>query len=363
MLNEILYSKLTAFFKDRGGVDIVDEDSRIQVVERRTERGTRMEKISNGEQYRMNCPFCGDKKKRLYISYAWGMPKSWFGNMPIDTFVICHNERCDTTDNPNVEHRGNPGILLKNLFSRNFLSQISGSFSKFTTVEVISSGKLKESTGAKLPFPSEHECIPVEKLIAEHPARRYLEGRNFDAAEIGGRFKAVYCTEYNHMLGEKSYAWLAGRLFFPTPQGWQARSIEDCKHMKYFSCPGWSKSKVLYGFEEAKKMPFVLITEGVTDVWRTGAPAVGLFGKSISGQQLELLLGNWQTIGVMLDPDTETDKTRSMETALTKLRGAGRKVFKVSLPDGRDPGECSRELVWKCVKESAAKYAVKLGGL
>ena len=52
--------------------------------------------VEGGEQYVVNCPFCGDRRHRLYFSYMWNQPiKS--GNLIYrctDHLVRCFNEEC-----------------------------------------------------------------------------------------------------------------------------------------------------------------------------------------------------------------------------------------------------------------------------
>ena len=152
----------------------------------------------------------------------------------------------------------------------------------------------------------------------------------------------------------KDYGWLAGRLFIPTPGGWQARAVDDSKP-KYYSCPGWKKSEHLYGLNYARKWrDFTLVCEGVTDVWRVDGPAVGLFGKTISTKQATMLRKQWSLVGMLLDPDTETDSTNSMRRAIHQLSNIGIQVFKVTLTGVKDAGDCTYSHLWNCIERSAA---------
>ncbi len=55
--------------------------------------------------------------------------------------------------------------------------------------------------------------------------------------------------------------------------GWQARYVGEPRYRdmpKYYTCPGMPKSQLLYNFDSTMTKPFVVLVEGITDVWRIG---------------------------------------------------------------------------------------------
>ena len=77
--------------------------------------------------------------------------------------------------------------------------------------------------------------------------------------------------------------------------GWQARAAFDCdwktsKYPKYYTAPGTPRKNILYNFGNAKNYKSIVVTEGVTDVWRIGPQAVCTLGASMSAAQTQLIL-------------------------------------------------------------------------
>jgi hypothetical protein len=97
-----------------------------------------------------------------------------------------------------------------------------------------------------------------------------------------------------------------------------------------------------------------MLCEGVTDVWRVDGPAVAIFGKTLANEQVMKIKRNWDTVGVLLDPDTEDDSVNSMRRAMSQLSHAGLKVFRVTLPGVKDAGSCTYKKLWDCIEQSAA---------
>ena len=52
----------------------------------------RSQVVASGEQYRTNCPYCGDERQRLYFNYEWAVPDhDGHDNLHL---VKCFNENC-----------------------------------------------------------------------------------------------------------------------------------------------------------------------------------------------------------------------------------------------------------------------------
>lgn len=348
MLNSALYMHLQKLFPE--GVKIANEDEPIIFGKRTDAHGKeRKWKEQSGEQYHVCCPMCHDERFRLYISYAWGMDNKQ--KFPTSKLVICHNERCHERIDHDLPDKGNVGLFLERRLRASYLRLIGNGTIVITPV-------VKDRRPETLiPFPNPTWCTKLTDMGPEHPAARYLAGRNFQVADLA-KWGVVYADQYPVQANGKDYSWLAGRLFIPTPgNGWQARDLEGNTKVKYFSCPGWKKSEQLYGLNVARKSSpeFVLLCEGVTDVWRVGGPGVAIFGKSLSNIQVMKLRRNWRTIGVLLDPDTETDEVNSMRRAMNQLSNVGMQVFRVTLPGVKDAADCTEQTLWKHIEASAKK--------
>ena len=124
--------------------------------------------------------------------------------------------------------------------------------------------------------------------------------------------------------------------------------------------PGSRKSTLLYNFDNAKGSPFVVVFEGITDVWRLGSPGVALLGKSLSYQQRTLLQQTWcnnEPIIVVLDPDAQEES----EGILHEMQNTGHNpVVRVQLPVGMDPADYDRSALWNIIYSQAAKIGVHL---
>lgn len=346
MLNDALFKKLVDLF---GDVVPANEGEPLIITRRRDYAGTvKLHKEQGGEEYRINCPMCGDTKHRMYINHAWGLDRQT--GYPSSKLVVCHNEHCEDNDDRNKPFRGNIRIMLE---------QKLRSYTVGSVPKIDMSARKTEAPKEPLPFPDPAWTVPFEKLDPKHPALKFLRQRKFTIAEMN-KWGVVYAEQYPVTQGNKEYFWLAERLFIPCGRkGWQARTLEEnTKTMKYFTCPGWKKSREVYNIEEARKYTFCVLCEGVTDVWRVGPQGICIFGKSLANHQVEAIAKQFDTVALALDPDAYTggEKAAGIKSA-NLLRRHVRNVSIVQLPGGRDPSDCSRETLWKCIYKALGERA------
>jgi len=95
---------------------------------------------------------------------------------------------------------------------------------------------------------------------------------------------------------------------------WQAMDLLGKSKLKYISSPSESSvtkiHNTLYNYDNVRGDE-IIITEGVTDVWRLKGNTVALFTKVISSSQKELLLKkNIKRIKVLLDSDAEKESEK-----------------------------------------------------
>ncbi|MHA2064711.1 MAG: hypothetical protein ACXABY_10085 [Candidatus Thorarchaeota archaeon] len=310
MINTALYESLCRVFDTH--VAVVNEDDPgtftcptqpKSFIGRKNKRYAEVEDW--GECYRLNCPACGDTRERLYISHYFGCKKKiktinyYFGNV-----YVCHNERCN----------------LQQYFDRlwqicpDCTGQEIGESRKPSTFVSFMNDVKKEMD---LPSP----CIPIISDEIPDTALAYLYERQFEPADLD-KYKVKFVpkgTVYQKATEEeKAKSFLEDRLLIPIIQrhkmvSWQARRLRDTpgdKGFKYLFPKKANKSEWLYNMDTAIFHHDLVITEGVTDVWRIGQNAVALFGKKASRAQLELLKLLWGWNGscvIALDPDAKSN--------------------------------------------------------
>lgn len=337
VLNSVLYAQLKARF----GQVIVSNAGLLAEITYYREGGHIYAAPKHGEYYRVNCPFCGDRRKRLYISYLLGTvdPKTKRRYLRC---AICFN--CNRT--------------AKDLYLDSMIKPHFGQLQAVTSVNV--TNEVLDPQVVKLPA---GQCALLSDLPSAHPARAYLEGRGYNCDELGKKYYWMYyhdCPEYH----------LARRIFIPVLHelkngqlslvGYQSRAIPGlsvAETPKYWTMPGFSKSYVLYNLHNARKHQRIILTEGVTDVARVGDCAVAALGKSLSRYQINLLLTRCQhaRLGVMLDSDAYAASVAIARQFATtgifphhRLQGG---VFVVRLKEG-DPGDYSREWLMQLINNA-----------
>jgi DNA primase len=123
--------------------------------------------------------------------------------------------------------------------------------------------------------------------------------------------------------------------------------------------PGMPKREVLYNFDGARDVHFVIVVEGITDVWRIGDPAVAILGKTISPVQAELLRTTWRhkPIVVMLDGEARAEA----DAIVDKLAQSGdNPVVAARLPVGVDPADLSEDEVWQVIRRDTERVGIRL---
>lgn len=307
-----------------------------------------------GEYYRVNCPFCHDRKQRLLINHRWGQED--LQGRPLRNVVVCLNETACMSD----------------YTKRQMLEEI-------VTLAPTSLAKFRVQQGRAV-APEEREIRPpgllqaLHKLPGHHKARVYVEGRRFDPDFLGRHYGASYCSE-------SMYTMARDRLIIPMVQrlasgtvrwlGWQARYLGELPWdvrprrpdlpPKYFSCPGMRKSRLLYNFDVAKQYHTGVAVEGPTDVWRFGGPSMCTFGASMSPWQRRRLCTTFKDGALVLLYDPEAMVTPTVQKLLAKLCAAlPGQVAGVVLPEGFDPGQLEQERMLRFVSDEARKQGVRV---
>lgn len=310
--------------------------------------------VSNGEQYRVCCPYCGDKRYRLYIGYLWNTLDSQ--NRRQRSRIFCQNENCSM---------------------KYFEEELRG-YMQEVRIDVNVVGKRTQALGL-IALPG--ACVSLRDLPINHPGVEYVKSRKFDPYELADVWGISYCVtapedDRGFVPGTGAYAKLVrDRLIIPIYwggklAGWQARSLEPRPSVKYYTCPGMNKSMLLYNGDRAKQFSFGVVVEGVTDCWRVGERGVALLGKTLSQYQLQMLYNFWSRGGccLMLDPDAHErdkqhpDRPSAVEIALSKINAKGFKegFFDVCPPQGEDPGSMTNVNIWALITGYARARGIKI---
>jgi hypothetical protein len=342
MLNKDLYDSLKAVFRD---VSISNEGqaATIRVCTRTvTKPGQRKQYLhiaTPGELYRVNCPFCGDTRQRLYINHRWN---DQVGGIFVDTApytCVCYNEHCEKEKGFKKE-----------------LKEILRLGKKLPTIvqgEVVVRPDILEWPG---------KVQPLKELPEDHGVIKWLrDERGFDITELSDEWGFSWVVE-----SDSNLIYDTNRLIAPIKGyhqgkiellGWQTRwydyhngtSVPPKKKIPKYLTQG-KKNQLLYnGFNAVRNSPVVLC-EGTFDAVRVGKDhGVCTFGKLPSPRQQELLWNGWGKYNADLvlayDPDLD-------EKEWTKLKECFRdwkNVVTLPLPEGYDVADFTREQVWAII--------------
>ena len=147
--------------------------------------------------------------------------------------------------------------------------------------------------------------------------------------------------------------------------GWQARFVGEADWSgvpKYFAMPGQWKRYMLYNFDRAVRMPWAVMVEGGTDVWRIEDHSMAVLGGNMSSHHKELIGANFQgkPIGVMFDGDDPLAVEKAQDAMdMLELCHAGPR-FLVQVPQGMDPAKLSQAINFQVIRDSALRVGIHL---
>lgn len=284
-----------------------------------------------GEEYQVCCPFCNDRHFHLYINHRYGQDYEGGGK--------CRIAKCFK------------GCLDLQANRETLWYEISMAYSHGISRDVllkINQMPVQEARSGDVEIPL--GTVPLVNLGANHPAVKYMNARGFDK-DTFKQYSLSYCGKSDDFM-------LSERIIIPirfndADVAWQSRKIrEDQKGPKYFSSPGAHLGSILYNFDVARDQEYVILTEGVADVWRAGPSAVCLFGKSLSEGQKALVANTWRDkpVLVMLDHDAQSEAQNILNVVNRIHSGM---AANVSVPEEyKDPGN-TPDSTLKCLIEEA----------
>ena len=352
------------------GGPLVANPTLFRALEKRFGTVRISDKGDGTENYSVNCPFCGDQRGRLSIHSSFGTrePGERWARLGM---VNCFNEGCLES----FERR-------KELFDYVYTStgtlplQFPGSRPDKVVTRV--ARKLSELPRGRY--------FPVHRLQRHDEARRYLEDRGFDVAQLWEERRVLYCQ-----VSPESRPRIDDRIvvpYFDLPIDWDAKAdpsllqlvgyiarnpgdaeyegLSGAASTKYLLPSGFAKSDYLYGLEHAANGSGLgVVCEGVTDVWRLRGNAVALTGKTVSATQEELLARQFEgrPLVVLLDADARGE-AEDIARRLRKRRGFLKDeapVYSLAPPKGhKDIGECNFDEAWDAIAECTGNSADEL---
>jgi hypothetical protein len=323
VLNQALYDALLRRYR---AVRINNQGvvgSRVRVYDPVLQRdATRT--VQRGEYYAINCPHCNDTRFRCYVAYTFGTRT---GGSVNTGDVYCYNEDC-------FQYPARRDDLLATV-------ALAG-YPQTVTLRV-----QDESPSPDVSVDLPDDFVLLSSLPASHPANAYMLSRGYDYRYLAERFGVGYCRS-------SSLRYASNRIIVPIVQngevkGYQSRYIGDIDRQldpdtpKWWTARGTTKSQLLYNFDVAKRQPRVVVVEGPADVWAFGDQAVAPFGSTLSFMQRRLLASvcAGKDLVLLFDEDVEHNAivAKSLRAAQDDLSMQVRRLFRVVLPAGKDPGD------------------------
>ncbi len=168
---------------------------------------------------------------------------------------------------------------------------------------------------------------------------KYLESRNFDYIKL----QEEWDLKGTGAIGNFKFRIIAPIFYNSEVVSYQGRDITDRNELRYKPCPKKDElipyKNLLYGIDKVKTNK-IIITEGITDVWRLGARAVATFGLEYTKNQISLLrMKEIKTAFILFDTGYEEQK-RARRLARIINRTSSIKTYIIKLDEG-DPGSLS----------------------
>lgn len=360
--NERLYAFLRHFFK-RVRVQNAGMPFRYRTVVRDGKK--EIKRIESGEEYAICCPVCKEKRFRLNVNHVFG---ETIDGVEMSHMAHCWNEDCEVTGRLLKMYEEFLDLMPEELNPVVEVEQEDGPFSLERVVEECRKNLMRIGGVSR-----------IDTLQRDHPAVRYLAGRNFDPTELGLQYGIGYCynRDYDARMAHKRL--IIPILYRGNYVGWQARAIEGLTDLtrnpkkkgsdwpyfeaKYWTSPGSRKSFFLYSYDLASRQNTVVIAEGPTDAWRIGACGVASLGRRISLYQRKLIAETWgERSGLIVligDPGFEEDWQKNRHQLNEEVGEPGKVVL--ILPKEKDPGSMTRRELWEIIYDRCPNAAPHSG--
>jgi len=286
------------------------------------------------DEYRIDCPFCGEEKRKFYVN--------------IEKKTV-HCFRCSygadmLTFLARYEKRGEHLVLIDMIENAvhthdDFIESIQKL--KDNVVEETK----KKNNPVVSPLPKEaRKLFEGNSSYLMRKAERYILSREISKKQIRKHdFYFAQTGMFKNRIIIPTY-------FQDTCVTFVARDLYGNSSQKYLNPRGGSQGCWLFGWDEAiQDKSHVVVVEGVFDalgVERAGLPAVASFGKHITDIQAALLAQFDQVIMMYDDEDDAVDD------ALASAEKISNTEVMIALIQGGDPGEVGEDEIWRAVEEA-----------
>lgn len=201
-------------------------------------------------------------------------------------------------------------------------------------------------------FPS----LTQEDLPKMH--RAYLTKRNFDPDKLQKEWqlKATGIVSYLDDLD------FGRRIIVPITNvtgeivSFQARDVTNKHKLKYLTCPMDREKEhhkhLLFGLEQIGNLDTIVVTEGIFDVMRLGAPAVCGFGIRLLTEQVRIL-AQFRRVVMLFDPDPQA--WEQAEAIQSRLQLAGVDVICQKM-ENSDPADLSDRESKQLMRELTKRF-------
>ena len=201
----------------------------------------------------------------------------------------------------------------------------------------------------------------VEKEINQS-GKNYLISRRFDPDQIHSEWGVTSTGMFSILQTKDQIIDYKRRLFIPVEWNGEivtflTRDYTGRSDKKYLVCPEEREilniKKTLYG-KPHKWGGLGIGVEGVTDVWRLGDNAVGVFGIKFTPAQVRLIAKNFKRFPVLFDDDPQAIIQADKLVADLRFRGLDSFSYHIK----GDPGEMAQDDADALVRELQT-YLVK----
>jgi len=286
VINRFLYAALRSLY---GEVRVTSPDTR-----RIESQG---EVVTAGEHYNVCCPFCGDTRHRLSISYRWldvEHSTSEWGHL-----ANCFNEGCrevyGTAFRDTVRERAE-------LASVGLLSDVPAA------VEPTYS---PDTPIAAQRFDLPNTAVPVLDLPQDHAAYQFIRMKypGIPSGYMARHYGLLYCEH-----ADPRWPRTRSTLVFPVHDqqgllGWQARALDPQSKTRWYIPPGLILP--VYNLYRVPRTSTLVLAEGIPAAIACGPTGVAIFNKALSAQRCKAIAEEFSSVVIATDPETFLPDPRS----------------------------------------------------
>lgn len=252
----------------------------------------------------INCPFCGDRKLHGGFNLSKGYYHCWVcGFHPMEK-------------------------VLMNLFSVKYSE--AKEIIKSNQTETIQRKRIESSIQK-----SEFKMPGSLPLNERHLS--YLKDRGFDPDILQKKYQLKGTDHLNLSYNNRI---IIPIIFQGETVSFTSRDITGLAEMRYKSCPSDMEiiphKNLLYNLDNCRE-EYILIVEGIVDVWKMGDNSAATFGISFTSAQVNILNSRYKKFFILFDAEPEAQK--QAERLADHLVNLDKEVVILNLEGWKDPGD------------------------